>query len=467
MPGERATLGAGARPRGQKFSGGGSLGYRHRTVKSPARSLRRAAAASGAGVFAALGVAVAATAAASAKLRVGTSGDYAPFSVGRGGDAGGFDVELARAFAAERGLDLELVAFRWPRLERDLASGRFDVAMSGVTVRPERSLVGRFSVPVAESGAVALVRDPALHASLDALDEADVRIGVNAGGHLEQAARARVPRATLVAIGSNSAVAKALSEGLVDAVVSDTLEAPGWLAAAPGSEALGPFTRDRKAWLVRAERADLAAELDAWLLAREADGTLARLREERFGGAAPRTATPLAALVAAIDERLALMPLVAAAKRAAGLPIEAAAREQEVQERGGAAARDAARVAGRAPPSDAAVRALFAALVAAAKEVQRAPRSAAREDDPADLEAELRPALLRIGERIAWLAVRLAPGLREAEVRAALRDGVRVPGLAEVSLHSLAGAIAEVAKVPNDPPHGGLRRSLRMALRAE
>jgi cyclohexadienyl dehydratase len=431
----RATPGAGPRRRGQKCSGGGRLGHRSRTVKSGL-----------AGACAALVALAGAAGAAPAKLRVGTSGDYAPFSAGSGAAARGFDLEVARAFAAERALDLELVAFRWPELERDLAAGRFDVAMSGITVRPERSLAGRFSVPVAESGAIALVGDTSLLATLDALDDADVRIGVNAGGHLERVCRRRFPRATVVAIRSNAAVGKALAEGLVDAVVSDTLEAPAWLAAAPGAEALGPFTRDRKAYLVRADRADLAAELDAWLLAREADGTLARLREAHLGAAGPRTATPLGALVAAVDERLALMPLVAAAKRRAGLPVEAPAREQAVQESGVAAAREAARAAGLPPPADDAVRELFRALVAAAKEVQRAPQAANPDDAPADLEDELRPALLRIGERIARLAVRLPPGLREAEARVALRDGVRAPGLAEPALRPLAAAIAELAK---------------------
>jgi hypothetical protein len=92
------------------------------------------------------------------------------------------------------------------------------------------------------------------------------------------------------------------------------------------------------------------------------------------------------------------------------------------------------------------VRTLFRELVAAAKEVQRAPRPADPDDAPADLEGELRPALLRIGERIARLAVRLPPGLREAEALAALRDGVRTPGLAEPALRPLAAAIAALAK---------------------
>jgi cyclohexadienyl dehydratase len=446
------------RRQGQKRSGGGRLENRTRAVKS----------AGGARVAAALGALLLAAAPAGAEpaaLRVGTSGDYAPFSAGATPGAEGFDLDVARAFAEERGLELEVVRFRWPDLERDLAAGRFDVAMSGVTVRPERSIAGRFSVAVAEAGAVAIVADSTKHATLDALDESDVRIGVNAGGHLEQAARLRFPHATLVAIPTNPAVPKALAKGLVDAVVSDDLEAPAWLREAPDAELLGSFTRDRKAYLVRADRADLAADLDAWLLAREADGTLARLRRERLGGAGPATAAPLAALAAAIDERLALMPLVAAAKQRLGLPIEAPAREQAVMDQAVAACAAAARAAARPVPPEAAVRGLFAALVEAAKEVQRgAPLSATREVGP-DLEDELRPALSRIGERVAFLLVRLPPATTPGEAFAALRDGVRTPGVSEASLHAIADAIAEVAKPQKQPEGASLRRALRVACR--
>jgi len=443
-----ATLGPGPCERGQKCSGSGRLGNPVGRVKSRRAGLRGPR-------FAALALAVAALAPSAAEaetLRVGTSGDYAPFSTGRGAGARGFDVDVARAFAAERGLDLEVVGFRWPELVADLRAGRFDVAMSGITVRPERSAAGRFSVAVAESGAVALVRDPALYASLDALDEPDVRIGVNEGGHLERAASARFPRATLIAIPRNAAVKRAFTAGLVDAVVSDTLEAPAWLEGAPGAEALAPFTRDRKAYLVRADRAELAAELDAWILAREADGTLARLRAKHLGQPGPPTATPLAALVAAIDERLALMPLVAGAKQRMALPVEVPTREREVLERGVAAIREAAHAGGRTAPPDETSRALFGALVLAAKDVQRAPRAFEPDEADLDLDEDLRPALLRIGERIAWLALRLPVGLRVAEVEVALRDGVRTPGVAPASLDALAGAIAAFGIPPAEEP---------------
>jgi cyclohexadienyl dehydratase len=348
-------------------------------------------------------------------LRVGTSGDYAPFSLRAdapgsvaGGSLGGFDVALAEAFARETGRELVWVAFRWPQLLRDLEADRFDVAMSGITVRPDRSIAGRFTVPVARSGAVVLVAATDAARGLAALDHPEVAIAVNRGGHLERTARSRFPTARIRPIERNGDVLTELLEGRVRAVVTDTLEAPHWLARATGLRALAPFTADDKAYLVRADRPDLARALDAWLLAREADGTLARLRATHFGrGDWPRTAATEPALEAARRERLALMPLVAEAKRRNGTPVEDPAREQRVLDAAAAGVEHAAHERGVAPPDPAEVRAYFEQQIADAKRVQR--EVLARPPDPglepADLALELRPALLRIGDRIAWLLV--------------------------------------------------------------
>jgi cyclohexadienyl dehydratase len=404
----------------------------------------------------------AATAAGAEPVRVGASGDYAPFSVAVG-DAGyevrGFDAAVARAWAAERGVALHFVRFRWSRLVDDLVADRFDVAMSGVTVRPERSVAGRFGVPVVETGAVALVREPERWTSLDSLDAAGVRIAVNAGGHLERVARGRFPRAALVALPENAGVLRALQGGRVDAAVSDTLEAPRWRAAAPQLGTLGPFTRDRKAYLVRAGRPELAADLDAWLLEAERDGRLARLRREHLGSAGDPVATPLSAVVAAVDERLSLMPLVAAAKRSAGLGVEAPERERRVEDAALGAVRRAARLSRRRPPSEEALRAFYRAQIEAAKEVQRAWRpdptqvEPGRAHEPAfDLDGELRPALLRIGDRIAALLLRLPPGLEEETVRWAVDDGIRSVTLSHGSRAAIASTLQQLASQPGDSP---------------
>jgi cyclohexadienyl dehydratase len=218
------------------------------------------------------------------------------------------------------------VPFRWPELGARLAAGDFDVAMSGVTVRADRLLVGTMTAAVARADAVVLVR--AAGAPRD-LDRPAVRIAVNRGGHLERVARERLPRATLVPVDDNRRLPELLASREVTAIVTDTLEAASFDARAFRVGAR--LARDRKAYWVAPEREDLAADLDAWLLARERDGTLERLRAEWLHAtdAMPLPFT-LARVVDAVARRLMVMPEVAAAKRAAGLPIVDAAREAEV-----------------------------------------------------------------------------------------------------------------------------------------
>lgn len=351
------------------------------------------------------------------RLRIGTSGDYAPFSRVAGDDYVGFDITVARAFAHDHGYEVEWVPFAWPDLARELGAGHFDLAMGGVTVRAERSLRGRFSVPVMESGAVLLYDVAACAALLDvaspavaAFDRPGLRIAVNRGGHLERLARARFAHAELLSVDDNAAVRDLLARHAVEAVVTDTLEAPHWQRGLAGVAVAGPWSADYKAYWLAPRHTALAHELDRWLLAREADGSLDGWRRQAFGAQPhPRTATPLAALLAAVDERLSLMPLVAAAKQHSGAALEDQAREARVVAATLAAVREAAIREGHAPPDDAAVAAFMDVQIEAAKAVQRAFLARARPTAaaPADLRGELRPALLVIGERMATLLVAL------------------------------------------------------------
>jgi cyclohexadienyl dehydratase len=415
-------------------------------------------------------------------IRVGTSGDYAPFSLALEGEAivfEGFDLAVARAFAEAHGYELVAKRFRWSNLSRSLEAGQFDVAMSGVTIIPDRSAIGRFSIPVVETGAVVLVQTLEAEPNLESLNRPMVRIGVNAGGYLERVARSRFPKATLLAIPDNAAVLDALATGNVKAVVTDTAEASLWLDASGGATQLGPITRDRKAYLVRADRPDLAAQLDRWLLAREADGTLAAVRELYLGAhAGPAVATPLHALLAAVDERLSLMPMVAVSKREAGLPLVVPRREAIVLDAAVVAVTDAMAVADAAGAADAVggakavdaadavngadaaagavvvapaeplVRTFFRAQIEASKQVQWTALKDPgfeRPKDPPDVADVLRPALMRIGEKIARLIIVLPSGLDPREVRTAAHDQLRTPYLSEASRNSIADAISALS----------------------
>jgi cyclohexadienyl dehydratase len=351
-------------------------------------------------------------------LRVGTSGDYLPFSERTPDGYRGFDIAIAERFAGETGARVSWIPFRWPELLQAMRAGRFDLAMSGVTIRPERSILGRFTVPVVETGAVLLVREAAWRRrgidpeqGFESLDLADLVLAVNAGGHLERVARAHFPAARIRAIPDNDGVRKVLAAGEVDAVVTDTLEAPGWLQGMKDVRLVGPFTRDLKAYWVRADEAELATRLDAWLMKAERDGALAGLRSEWFGEAAVhRTATPFEALLAACRERLALMSSVAEFKRAHAIPVVDPEREARVLAAGWQAVVLAAERTRSALPARPAVEAFYKAQMAAAVAIQRRVLA---EPSPQgapvfDLKSEIRPALLRIGERMASLLVQTA-----------------------------------------------------------
>lgn len=386
----------------------------------------------------------------SAVLRIGTSGDYAPFSdwPADAAEPVGFSIDVARAFAADRGRRIEWVRFRWSELASDAEAGRFDLALSGITIRPDRSALGRFSLPLTTTGATALVGATSPIATRADLERPGLRLAVNRGGHLERVARTLFPSARIEAVEPNAAVPGRLAAGLADAVLTDDLEAPRWQARLPPTRAIGPLTRDRKAaWSPVGQRA-LVVDLDRWLLAAEASGELARLRA-RHGLADARTADPLPALLARLDERLALMPAVARAKRDLDLPIEDRAQEARVHVAARSDADRAAHGLGIAPPPDAELRRFVDALLATARFVQhraleqsatgeaasaserdsggatarevareagaetsaRADAGAGTEDD-ADtdaartlLDARLRPAISFLTERILWLAV--------------------------------------------------------------
>jgi len=281
-------------------------------------------------------------------LRIGTSGDYAPFSR----DGAGFDVDVAERMAGDLGYAIEWVAFRWPELEQRVARNDFDVVMSGVTWRPERALVGHLSRAVAAGG-------PCLLGAA-----APQRLAVNRGGFLESWARESFPGADLRTVDDNRSLPDLLARAEVDAIVTDSFELAAFRG--PGQAAHCQPPRERKVyWVAPARAADLGPALDRWLAEHEAQ--LDRLRVRHFGAAAPRGEVDH--VVDLLARRLALMPEVARAKRARGQPVEDAAREQRVLA-------DAAASAAAAALDPAAVRELFAL------QIELARRRSARRTGP-------------------------------------------------------------------------------------
>ena len=385
-----------------------------------------------------------------ATLRAGTSGDYPPLSTWPSDRdrPDGFAPALLESFARSQNGAIAWTRYHWPELASDFERDLFDLAADGITVRPERSVLGRFTVPIARGGAVLLLRRPAwakdAGTSLAGIDRPELRVVVNRGGHLERVARRLLHHADVRAIADNQGVRDALARGEADAAMTNTFEAPRWKEGLGGIEAIGPLTRDVTALWVRADRPELGQELDAWLLAEEESGRLDALRAKWLGpGGDGPTARPVDALLAATAERLALMPFVAAAKKKTGRAVEDAAQEQRVL----AAARDvvarAAKAHGVATPPAERIDAFFRAQIEAAKAVQEA--DAGPDSAPFSLERDLRPAIARITARMAFLLVRVPSGTSRDAVLARAKEDLAETGLPAEHVDRLATALSAFA----------------------
>src|SRR5262249_7102143 len=128
--------------------------------------------------------------------------------------------------------------------------------------------------------------------------------------------------------------------GTADAIVTDSAEERAWRR--PELASLGPMSYDRKAILVQKDAPELSQWIDAWLARLEADGWLPGLRRQRLDDAPISPAGwDREAVLADVELRCGLMPLVKRAKIAQGLPVEDRAQEARVLERVEAAARQA------------------------------------------------------------------------------------------------------------------------------
>ena len=210
-------------------------------------------------------------------LRVGTTGDYTPFSLKQSdGVYEGADIEMAHDLAERLGVRLDFVPTIWVELLDDFLADRFDIAMGGVTVTPARAERAFFSVPTFVDGKRPLARREFRDrfTSVAAIDQPGVKVIANPGSANEAFARAHFQRATVIIHHDNASVFDELVAGRADVMVTDGLEADHQAQLHPELCAVpvaAPWTRLEKAYMFTRDPA-MKAYIDAWLAAAFASG---------------------------------------------------------------------------------------------------------------------------------------------------------------------------------------------------
>ncbi|EPC02229.1 hypothetical protein L861_16095 [Litchfieldella anticariensis FP35 = DSM 16096] len=220
-------------------------------------------------------------------LRVGTTGDYKPFTYLDEGAYEGFDIDMAEHVAEEMGLDVEFVETSWPTLMDDLKADKYDIGMGGISRTVSRQLQARYSHPYLTYGKTPLVHvdNADRFSSLEDIDQPDVRIGVNPGGTNEAFVKDNIQQAEVVVIERNLDIPPAVAAKEVDVMITDSPEAIFYanadedLAAPLVDE---PFTKSQLAYLMQADAERLQGTVNFILERMELTGELDALRREHL-----------------------------------------------------------------------------------------------------------------------------------------------------------------------------------------
>lgn len=205
-------------------------------------------------------------------LRVGTTGDYRPFTVldKTTGEYSGFDIDMARSLAQALGVQIKFVPTTWGKLASDLSGGAFDIAMGGVSVTLDRQKTGFFSAPYLRDGKTPIARcaDQDKFQTLAEIDRPGVKVIANPGGTNERFDRARLHTAEIVVYPDNLTIFDQLANGRADLMITDASETrfqqklhPGVLCAIHPDR---PFDFAEKAYWMAPDPA-LKNFVDQWL----------------------------------------------------------------------------------------------------------------------------------------------------------------------------------------------------------
>lgn len=219
-------------------------------------------------------------------LRVGTTGDYAPFSFlpdSRDSSAqwSGIDIDLAKNLAQSLGVEVQWVHTSWPTLMNDLHSGRYDIGMSGISINLTRQQTAFFSNAYRRGGKAPLIRcaDSSKYRSLKDIDQSDTRVIVNPGGTNQKFTDANIHMASITVHDDNRSIFKEIINDNADVMFTDKVEIElqnkrhPELCPAMGDQTL---TYSEKGFLLPQ---DIVWKMyvDTWLNTRSGDGTLEKL----------------------------------------------------------------------------------------------------------------------------------------------------------------------------------------------
>lgn len=157
-------------------------------------------------------------------LRIGIEPGFLPFEMRTPqGEWVGFDIEMMQAFAKSLNVKAEFVSTKWEGIIPGLIANKYDIIVSGMTIKPERAKAVLFSDPYFEAGLKILLAEKNM-TTIKSMKDLDVKgkiIALKLGTTGDYFAKDNFKNAELRRMDSEADAAQAVALGKADAFVYD------------------------------------------------------------------------------------------------------------------------------------------------------------------------------------------------------------------------------------------------------
>ena len=220
-------------------------------------------------------------------LKVGMS-TFVPWAMkDKTGKLVGFEIDVATRLAEDMGVKVQFVPTKWAGIIPALLTGKFDVVIGGMSVRPDRNLKVNFSIPYDYAGQsiVANKKLAAGFSSLQDFNHPDVVISARLGSTAADAANRFMPRAKKRLFDDEAQVIQEVVNGKAHAAVAS--------APLPAFQAIkfsdrlflpvrGTFTKEPIGFALKKGDYDTLNYFNNWIRVVEAKGWLAERKHYWF-----------------------------------------------------------------------------------------------------------------------------------------------------------------------------------------
>jgi len=191
----------------------------------------------------------------------------------------GFEIDIATRLANDMGVRVEFIPTKWSGIIPALLTGKFDIIIGGMGIRPDRNLKVNFSLPYDYTG-MSIVAHKGLAKGYDALNDfnrPEVTIAARLGTTAAAAVKQYLPRAKVRLFDNEAQAVQELLLGRAHAVVASA-PLPQFQALKHPDTLFVPikdtFTKEPIGFAVRKGDPDMLNYLDNWIRVVDSEGWL-------------------------------------------------------------------------------------------------------------------------------------------------------------------------------------------------